>query len=103
MSSFKRMWALVAMAAVPWLSMAPAEASAQATGTIRGTVVQVPSGQPMVAVQVSLVGTQRGTISGRDGTFQMENVPAGQAAFLHRARMNGLAAKGEWAKALETA
>lgn len=32
-----------------------------------------------------------------------ENVPAGQAAFLHRARMNGLAAKGEWAKALETA
>jgi fructose-bisphosphate aldolase class I len=32
-----------------------------------------------------------------------ENVPAGQAAFLHRARMNGLAAKGEWAKSLETA
>jgi TonB-linked SusC/RagA family outer membrane protein len=78
MSPIKRMWALLAMAFVPWLGMAPAEASAQATGTIRGTVMQVPSGQPLVAAQVSLVGTQRGTISGRDGTFQMENVPAGQ-------------------------
>ena len=32
-----------------------------------------------------------------------ENVAAAQAAFLHRARMNGLAARGEWNKALETA
>ncbi|MCA1243723.1 fructose-bisphosphate aldolase class I [Stappia stellulata] len=32
-----------------------------------------------------------------------ENVAAGQAAFAHRARMNGLAAKGEWSKDLETA
>jgi fructose-bisphosphate aldolase class I len=32
-----------------------------------------------------------------------ENVAAGQAAFAHRARMNGLAAKGKWSKDLETA
>ncbi len=32
-----------------------------------------------------------------------ENVAAGQAAFAHRARMNGHAAKGEWSKDLETA
>jgi fructose-bisphosphate aldolase class I len=32
-----------------------------------------------------------------------ENVAAGQAAFAHRARMNGLAAMGEWSKDLETA
>ncbi|MGA3301734.1 MAG: class I fructose-bisphosphate aldolase [Methylovirgula sp.] len=32
-----------------------------------------------------------------------ENVPAAQAAFAHRARMNGLAAKGEWAEPLEAA
>ncbi len=30
-----------------------------------------------------------------------ENEPAAQAAFAHRARMNGLAAKGEWTQALE--
>ncbi|KYG23677.1 fructose-bisphosphate aldolase [Bradyrhizobium sp. AT1] len=30
-----------------------------------------------------------------------ENVAAGQAAFSHRARMNGLAAKGEWQSSLE--
>jgi fructose-bisphosphate aldolase, class I len=32
-----------------------------------------------------------------------DNVAAGQKAFSHRARMNGLAAKGEWTKALENA
>jgi fructose-bisphosphate aldolase class I len=30
-----------------------------------------------------------------------ENVPAGQAAFQHRARMNGLATLGKWAPELE--
>jgi len=32
-----------------------------------------------------------------------ENVPAAQAAFAHRARMNGLAAIGEWSASLEQA
>lgn len=32
-----------------------------------------------------------------------ENVAAAQAAFAHRARMNGLAATGEWSRALEQA
>ena len=32
-----------------------------------------------------------------------ENVAAGQRAFAHRARMNGLAAKGEWQAELEQA
>jgi fructose-bisphosphate aldolase class I len=31
-----------------------------------------------------------------------ENVPAAQRAFAHRARMNGLASKGEWSAALES-
>ncbi|MEM9733980.1 MAG: class I fructose-bisphosphate aldolase [Pseudomonadota bacterium] len=34
---------------------------------------------------------------------QSENVTAGEAAFTHRARMNGLAAKGEWKPELEAA
>ena len=32
-----------------------------------------------------------------------ENLPAAQKAFLHRARMNGLAAQGEWKSKFETA
>ena len=32
-----------------------------------------------------------------------ENVAAGQRAFAHRARMNGLAASGQWSKDLEKA
>ncbi len=32
-----------------------------------------------------------------------ENVAAGQRAFAHRARMNGLAARGDWTQELETA
>ena len=32
-----------------------------------------------------------------------ENVAAAQRAFTHRARMNGLAARGEWKEALEEA
>ncbi|MEO1013881.1 MAG: class I fructose-bisphosphate aldolase [Pseudomonadota bacterium] len=32
-----------------------------------------------------------------------ENVPAAQAAFAHRAKMNGLAQKGEWREGLEAA
>ncbi len=32
-----------------------------------------------------------------------ENVPAAQAAFAHRARMNSLAALGEWSAPLEAA
>jgi len=34
---------------------------------------------------------------------KVENVPAAQAAFLHRARMNGLASLGQWEGALEKA
>jgi fructose-bisphosphate aldolase class I len=30
-----------------------------------------------------------------------ENVPAAQKAFAHRAKMNGLASKGQWNKGLE--
>jgi fructose-bisphosphate aldolase class I len=30
-----------------------------------------------------------------------ENVPAGERAFTHRARMNALASKGEWTTELE--
>jgi fructose-bisphosphate aldolase class I len=34
---------------------------------------------------------------------EAERVPAAQQAFLHRARMNGIAQRGEWNAALENA
>ena len=34
---------------------------------------------------------------------KLENVPAAQAAFAHRARMNGLASLGQWKPELEQA
>jgi fructose-bisphosphate aldolase, class I len=34
---------------------------------------------------------------------KQENVAAAQAAFAHRARMNGLASMGEWSKGMEKA
>jgi TonB-linked SusC/RagA family outer membrane protein len=77
MIPFKRsMWTLAL--ALPVLAWGPLDGVAQSAGTIRGTVVQSPSGQPLVAAQIQVVGTQRGTITGRDGSFQIENVPAGQ-------------------------
>jgi TonB-linked SusC/RagA family outer membrane protein len=69
-------WALLA-AVLPLFGLQPSEVRAQATGTIRGTVIQLPSGEPLPAVQVVVVGTQRGTITARDGTFQIEGVPSG--------------------------
>jgi fructose-bisphosphate aldolase class I len=34
---------------------------------------------------------------------KLENVPAAQRAFAHRAKMNGLASLGQWASGLEKA
>jgi len=54
----------------------------QQTGTISGRVVESASGTPVVAVQVSVVGTTLGAISAQNGEFTIRNVPAGQ----HRVR-----------------
>jgi TonB-linked SusC/RagA family outer membrane protein len=51
---------------------------AQASGTIQGRVVEASSRQPLAAVQVSVPGTQRGTLTDREGNFRISGVPAGQ-------------------------
>ena len=55
----------------------PALASAQQTGTVAGTVVNVATQQPISGVQVFIVGTQLGTLTNQDGRFIITNVPAG--------------------------
>ena len=47
------------------------------TGTITGRVLDSASRQPLSAVSLRLVGTQRGTMTREDGSFTLPGVPAG--------------------------
>ncbi|MEX0979575.1 MAG: carboxypeptidase-like regulatory domain-containing protein, partial [Gemmatimonadota bacterium] len=47
-------------------------------GTVQGTVTDARTGQPIGAAQISIVGTQRGTLSNAQGTFRITNVSAGE-------------------------
>lgn len=51
--------------------------AAQSTGTISGRVVDSASRQPLSAVSLRIVGTQRGAMTRDDGTFTLVGVPAG--------------------------
>ncbi len=67
-------WALaLALAAVT--SVAPLQA--QQTGTITGTVFDGQGGTPLSSVQMYVVGTGLGTLSGTNGRYLILNVPAG--------------------------
>lgn len=52
-------------------------AQAQEAGTVAGTVL-AQSGEPVAAAQVSIAGTQRGTLTDARGRFVITNVPAGE-------------------------
>ncbi len=52
--------------------------AAAQTGTVQGTIVAAGSGLGISGAQVSIVGTDIGTATGRDGSFVLLNVPAGQ-------------------------
>jgi TonB-linked SusC/RagA family outer membrane protein len=57
---------------------APSALVAQATtGTITGRITDRGSGQPLVAAQVQVVGTNRGTTTSEAGTFRITGVPVG--------------------------
>ena len=58
------------LAAAPLAAQAP-------TGTITGGVVDSATQQPLADVNVVVQGTQRGAVSGPDGTFTIGSVPAG--------------------------
>ncbi|MEO8577964.1 MAG: TonB-dependent receptor, partial [Gemmatimonadales bacterium] len=46
-------------------------------GTIAGRVIDSSTQQPLVGVTVLVEGTQRGTVTGSDGTFRLSGVPEG--------------------------
>jgi TonB-dependent starch-binding outer membrane protein SusC len=57
--------------------VAAASLGAQSTGTISGRVVDSASRQPLAAVSLRIVGTQRGTMTRDDGTYSLAGVPTG--------------------------
>jgi TonB-linked SusC/RagA family outer membrane protein len=61
-----------------FLALTPAQASAQQQAAITGSVLDAVSRAPIVATQVQIVGTTRGTTTGDDGRFRIAGLPAGQ-------------------------
>ena len=57
------------------------------TGTITGRVVDSTTQQPLSGVTVLVEGTQRGTVTGSDGSFRLGSAPAGSQSV--RARRIG--------------
>jgi hypothetical protein len=48
------------------------------TGAVSGIIRDATSGQPMAKVQVFVGRTGRGTLSNREGRFQIDHVPVGE-------------------------
>ena len=59
----------------------PVAAAAQQveTGTITGRITDRATSQPLVGVQIRVMGTTLGTIAGENGTYRLAGVPAGTA------------------------
>ena len=68
---------LPALIAVAFVAAAPAAPAHAQEGTVSGLVVS-PTGQPLSGVQIVVVGTQRGVLTGVDGRFILPNVPVGE-------------------------
>lgn len=64
---------------------------AQEAGSVRGRVVAAETLRPLAGVQVSLVGSRRGTLTNAAGEFLLVGVPAGEPTV--RAQMLGYAAQ----------
>ncbi len=54
-----------------------AVSAAGETGEVWGRVTDGQTGEPLAAVQLYVLGTGRGTLSGPDGRFVIQNVPVG--------------------------
>ena len=67
----------ILLALVAGLLVAPQLGAQDASGTIRGRVLDAGSQQPLSSVNVVLVGTTRGAVSQADGSYLLINVPAG--------------------------
>lgn len=64
-------------------SVAPAAAQA-GSGTVTGTVTRQSDGSSLAGVSVSVSGTAASAVTGTDGRFVLQRVPAGQQTVLFR-------------------
>lgn len=74
---FVRAWLPGFVLAVLVFAAAPGAVRAQATGTIRGTVVEVATGHPVADAQVAVEGTRLGAVTSSGGEFAIAHVPYG--------------------------
>jgi TonB-linked SusC/RagA family outer membrane protein len=70
--------ALGALVAVFVLAIPSGVQAQQNTGVVRGRVTDESTQGPLQAVQISVVGSQRGTLTGADGSYRIEGVPVGE-------------------------
>ena len=82
--------ALMPIGIAALLSASAVSVTAQAGGTIRGTVTAANTLRPLSGVQVSIPGTGRGSLTNNEGEFLIVNVPVGPQAV--RAQMIGFRA-----------
>ena len=68
---------LVGLVATVLLALTPALASAQATGSISGRVIDRTSQLPVQGAQVILIGTQRGTLTDQEGRYSFNGLAEG--------------------------
>src|SRR5687767_11703659 len=74
-----RRYILTAVAMVVGLG-APRLVMAQGTATIAGTVTDSATAQPIPGVQITIVGTARGTLTDDGGRYSLRGVPPGTVA-----------------------
>lgn len=60
------------------LTLVPGTVQGQEDGTIGGQVLDQSTNQPLVGVQMSVVGTNLGALTNQEGRFLIRNVPAGE-------------------------
>jgi TonB-linked SusC/RagA family outer membrane protein len=75
-------WTLAATVAA--LGVAPGEALAQATGAVRGTVLDSASQRPVAGVQVVIANSTLGSLTDASGRYLVAGVPAGSATLQFR-------------------
>lgn len=74
----RRLWsALLVAAGCLATTLVPSSAQAQATGFIKGTVIDSASRRPVDGVQVVVAGSTLGALTSAGGTYVIRNVPVG--------------------------
>src|SRR5437773_5991578 len=78
MSIGRYLVALMASFVAAGLFQVPALAQSQATGTVRGVVTLEDTGKPIHGVAVTILQLRRTIMTGDDGAYELQNVPAGK-------------------------